>query len=274
MGAAVTDAQPVSGGCINDARRVTTADGRELFVKTSATARPGMYEAEARGLRWLAEAGAPVPDVVAVREHEAPRGIALQWLEPAPPRPDRDEQLGRDLAAIHRAGAEQWGLDHDNFIGDLPQPNSPLASWAEFWAQRRLLPFATDAHDRGALTSAGRRAVERVAGRIAKLAGADERPARLHGDLWSGNAAPGPDGRTWLIDPAVYGGHREVDLAMMQLFGGFADRTFAAYHEAFPLGDGWRDRLGLWQLYPLLVHAVLFGGGYGARAADLAARYA
>jgi fructosamine-3-kinase len=274
VGEPVTDAQPVSGGCINDARRVTTADGRHLFVKTSTTARPGMYEAEARGLRWLAEAGAPVPAVVAVREGDAPRGIALQWLEPAPPRRDRDEQLGRDLAALHRAGAGQWGLDHDNFIGDLPQPNTPLDTWAQFWAERRLRPFAAEAHEQGALTTAGRQSIERVAERVGALAGPDEAPARLHGDLWSGNAVAGPDGRTWLVDPAVYGGHREVDLAMMQLFGGFAPRTFAAYHEAFPLAGGWEERVGLWQLYPLLVHAVLFGGGYGARAAEVAARYA
>lgn len=233
-----------------------------------------MYEAEARGLGWLAEAGAPVPAVVAVREDEQPRGIALEWLEASPARPDCDEQLGRDLAALHRAGAAHWGLDHDNFIGDLPQPNGPCSTWAEFWAERRLVPFAAQAHERGALSTSGRRAVEQAAERIADRGGPDERPARLHGDLWSGNAIAGPDGRTWLIDPAVYGGHREVDLAMMRLFGGFTDRTFAAYDEAFPLADGWQERAGLWQLYPLLVHAVLFGGGYGARAADLAAGYA
>lgn len=274
VGAPIADHRPVAGGCINDAHRVTTADGGVLFVKTASDAPDGMYEAEAAGLRWLAEGGAPVPEVVSVREGGRPRGIALEWIEPGPPGPGRDEQLGRDLAMLHHSGAPSWGLDHDNFIGDLAQPNQPTSTWAEMWAERRLRPFVTEAHRRGSISGAGRSAVERVADRIEELAGPSEAPARLHGDLWSGNAITGADGRAWLVDPAVYGGHREVDLAMMRLFGGFSERTFAAYREAAPLAEGWQDRVVLWQLYPLLVHAVLFGASYGARAADAAGRYA
>ncbi|MDA0184565.1 fructosamine kinase family protein, partial [Solirubrobacter phytolaccae] len=153
-------------------------------------------------------------------------------------------------------------------VGALLLPNEPWADWPTFYATRRLLPLLEDAN----LSARGVRGVESVCERIADLAGPPEPPARLHGDLWSGNVHWDRQGRAWLIDPAAYGGHREVDLAMLQLFGAPGPAFFAAYEERHPLATGWRDRVGLYQLFPLLVHAVLFGGGYPASVERIATK--
>ena len=164
-----------------------------------------------------------------------------------------------------------FGGDRDGYIGTLPLPNRTAPTWPEFFATRRILPYLKLARDRGAISASDAFDVESVARRITELAGPDEPPARLHGDLWSGNVLWGQDGRTWLVDPAAYGGHRETDLAMLALFGlPQLPRVLDAYQEATPLAEGWEERVGLHQLFPLLVHAALFGGGYGARAAEAA----
>jgi fructosamine-3-kinase len=274
LGEDVADLVPVAGGDLNEAYRATLAGGARVFVKTARDAVPGGYAAEAAGLRWLAEPGAlPVPEVLAVDE----RFLALAWVDGGG-RLDR-AALGRGLAQVHRAGAPAAGAlppgaDGALRLGPLALPNAPAASWPAFYAEQRLLPLARMAADRGALDAAGVRAVEAVAARIDQVAGPEEPVARLHGDLWSGNVHAGTDGRPWLIDPAAHGGHREVDLAMLQLFGAPGHVFFAAYDEVWPLADGHEERVALWQLFPLLVHAVLFGGGYGASAARAARRYA
>jgi len=150
-------------------------------------------------------------------------------------------------------------------------PNRPAGSWAEFYITRRLLPYLKLARDRKAMSADEAAAVESVVRRIDDLAGPDEPPARLHGDLWSGNVLWGLDGRAWLVDPAAYGGHRETDLALLSLFGlPEQQRVLDAYRESSPLAEGWQDRVALHQLYPLLVHACHFGGGYGRRAGETA----
>ena len=258
---------PAGGGDVCRAYRVTLEDGTPLFVKTPRDPHPGMMDAEGRGLRWLAEAEAlRVPAVAGVAEAQdgAPAVLALEWIEPAPPRRDLDARLGRGLAALHRAGAPCFGLDADNWIGPLPQPNAPLPSWAAFYGERRLLPMARRARDAGGLGADAVHDVEALVARLPELVGPEEPPARLHGDLWSGNRMTDAAGDPCLVDPAAYGGHREVDLAMMRLFGGFPERCFAAYAEAFPLEPGHAARIALYQLYPLLVHVTLFGGGYRA----------
>ena len=159
-------------------------------------------------------------------------------------------------------------------LGPLVLPNTPRDAWPAFYAESRLLPLVRMAADRGALDAGGVRAVESVAARIEELAGPPEPPARLHGDLWSGNVHAGADGRPWLIDPAAYGGHREIDLAMLSLFGSQSPAFGVAYDEVWPRADGHAERVALYQLLPLLVHAVLFGGGYGASARRAAERYA
>lgn len=159
-------------------------------------------------------------------------------------------------------------------IGSLSLPNEPLEDWPSFYVQQRLLPALGAARERGGIGERGVAAVGSVCERVNELAGPREPPARLHGDLWSGNVLAGADGMPWLIDPTAYGGHREVDLAMLLLFGAPSQRVFDAYEEASPLAEGWRERVGLWQLLPLLVHAALFGGGYGEQATRVALRYA
>jgi fructosamine-3-kinase len=249
----------LGGGDINEAYEVSLADGSSVFVKTNNRAPATMFATEARGLAWLAEARAlRVPEVLFVDEDF----LVLEMLRPGTPASDYDERFGRGLAALHRYGAPTFGLDHDNFIGRLPQANSPCDDWIEFYRSRRLEPQLRAAIDGGHIDGALRDRLDQVLSRLGDLVGPAEPPARLHGDLWSGNGHVGPNGEPCIIDPAAYGGHREIDLAMMQLFGGFGRRTIAAYDEAFPLADGWQARVPLYQLYPILVHVNLFGGGY------------
>jgi fructosamine-3-kinase len=263
----------VGGGDINDAFRVVLADGRAAFVKTRADAAAGEYAAEAAGLRWLAQPGAlRVPLVLDVGE----RYLALEWIDSRPAGGLSDagaEELGRGLAATHMAVAVCFGWTVEARFGSLVLSNEPTADWPRFYAERRLLPLARLARERGALSRAASDAVERLCERLGELCGAAEPPARLHGDLWSGNVLADGDGRPWLIDPSVYGGHREVDLAMLRLFGSPPPRLFAAYEELAPLADGWRERVELYQLLPLLVHAVLFGGSYATAVERTVSRY-
>jgi fructosamine-3-kinase len=274
-GSPVAAGAPVAGGDINRALRARLADGRELFVKYRDDAPAGMYRAEALGLAWLAEADGPrTPSVVAVGDDGPPRFLALEWIDRGAPAPGHDEELGRGLARLHRAGAPAFGLDADNFIGSLPQANAPAASWPEFYAARRLEPLARRAVADGRLPGRFLDGLERLRERLPDLLGPPEPPARLHGDLWGGNAMTGADGRPVLVDPAAYGGHREVDLAMMRLFGGFSRAVFAAYEEAHPLAAGHEERVELHQLYPVLVHVCLFGGGYARSAERIMSRYA
>jgi fructosamine-3-kinase len=268
LGSPVARSNGVGGGSINEASQVTLADGRELFVKTNPDAPPGMFATEARGLRWLAEAHAlRVSQVVAVSGADDPvQFLVLELVRRGRPARGFDEALGQGLAALHRFGAPGFGLDHDNFIGRLPQANGPAsdpASWPAFYRERRLEPQLRMAADQGRASARMKRDFARLFAELDRLCGPPEPPARLHGDLWGGNLMCDGDGAPLLIDPAVHGGHREIDLAMMRLFGGFGAHVFAAYDEAWPLADGHEARVDLYQLYPLMVHVNLFGGGYG-----------
>jgi fructosamine-3-kinase len=241
-------------------------------MKTLHHAPEGFFEAEAAGLRWLAEVedGVRVPELLAA-DAEC---VIVEWVEQtAKTSLEAATAFGHGLAATHAAGADGWGLDHDGYIGKLPMPNRPCDSWPEFYAVRRVLPYLKLARDRGAITDTEAEAVEGVVRRISELL-PDEAPARLHGDLWNGNCLWGQDGFVHVIDPAAYGGHREIDIAMLHLFGlTHLQRAMDAYNEVTPLAEGWEDRLGIHQLFPLLAHACMFGGGYGARAGTVAARY-
>lgn len=268
------EVRPVGGGDVNEAFRVVLADGREAFVKTRADAVPGEYASEAAALEWLAEPDVlRVPEVLAVDDG----WLALEWVAGGGLDAVGEEELGRGLAELHGTGAPCFGSfrgekGEETWLGPLRLPNAPVVDWPTFYGERRLRPVARLAHGRGALSAAGWRAVERVCDRLPALCGPAEPPARLHGDLWSGNVLADAQGRPWLIDPSAYGGHREVDLAMLALFGS-PERTFAAYEEVAPLGVGWRERVGLYQLLPLLVHAALFGGSYVRSAERVAQSY-
>ena len=270
-GSEVRTLRPVAGGDINEAHRAELADGRTVFVKTNESAPPGMFAAEASGLTWLHEARAVrIPAVIGVVDppaaHDGPRLLVLEWIERAPPKPDHDEELGRALANLHRSGAPTFGLEGGagNWVGAIAQSNTSRPTWTELYAHVRLDPLVRRAVDRGLLPVEAGARFEHLYARLDDLYPAVEPPARLHGDLWGGNAMTDEHGAPVLIDPAVYEGHREMDLAMMQLFGGFSARVYAAYDEAHPRLDGHAERVALHQLYPLLVHTLLFGGSYGA----------
>lgn len=249
---------------------VELGEGRTVVAKPGEN---GQVLAEAAGLRWLrVTGGPPVPQV---------HGHDEQWLvtEYVPAgRPDgvAAEQFGRQLATLHKAGAPAFGAappggPQQAWIGAAPMANLTAAQWPQWYAEHRVLPYLRTAVDRGTLDSAGAAVVHRACERVAELAGPAEPPARLHGDLWSGNVHSSTDGRTWLLDPAAHGGHRETDLAMLALFGyPYLDQVLTGYTDVAALAPGWQRRVPLHQLFPLLVHAVLFGGGYGARAAAAA----
>jgi fructosamine-3-kinase len=252
------------------ATRVELADGRTVLVKQGVST---AVAAEAAGLRWLrVSGGPPVPAVL----DEQPGLLVTEFVQVAEPAPAAAAELGRRLADLHAAGAPAFGAGPPGgapqaWIGRAPMRNVPSADrddsvWAPWYAADRLLPYLRQARDAGDLTGAEASSVERVCDRLPSLAGPPEPPARLHGDLWSGNVLWSADG-AWLVDPAAHGGHRETDLAMLELFGCPHLATIrAAYDEAAPLADGWRARVPLHQLFPLLVHVVLFGRGYADRA--------
>ncbi len=275
LGTAVVATTPVAGGDICTATRLRLSNGTSALIKTRPHAPADFFRTEAAGLRWLAEAGgAGTPEVLAVEDD----CLVVTWIEASRPTSEGAEAFGRQLAATHQAGSAGFGTESgtDGYIGILPLPNRGAPTWPEFFATRRVLPYLKLASDRGGISARDAAAVERVVRRIVDLAGPDEPPARLHGDLWAGNLIWGQDARVWLIDPAAHGGHRETDLAMLSLFGcPQLPRVLEAYAEVSPLADGWQDRVALHQLFPLLVHACHFGSGsagtgYGARAGDAA----
>ncbi|MER7871607.1 fructosamine kinase family protein [Streptomyces cellulosae] len=262
-GRAVTGVRPLSGSLAEAA----LDDGRTVVVKRAEEAEAA--RAEAAGLRWLAEAGTPPVPRVHGRE-----GAWLVLDRVTEGRPDRDAALrfGRELAGLHAAGAPAFGAPPpggpvEAFIGLAPMRNVTGDDWPAWYAEHRVLPYLRRAVDAGTVDAAEAAVVERVCARLPELAGPAEPPARLHGDLWSGNVLWGADGRVHVIDPAAHGGHRETDLAMLALFGcPLLDAVLEGYQEVAPLAEGWRERVGVHQLFPLLVHAVLFGRGYAGQA--------
>jgi fructosamine-3-kinase len=248
------------------------------FEKSRHGARREDYEMEAAGLRWLAEAdGIRVPKILDLGTD--PPSLSLQLIATGRLSDKGAEELGRALAGMHALGADSFGSlppgapDCTLRIGLAEIELTGSESWPAFYAGQILMPLIARARDADNLSAADARDVEGVCERIAELAGPPEPPARLHGDLWSGNVLADEDGDAWLIDPAAHGGHREIDLAMLRLFGAPSERIFAAYDEAAPLAGGHAERVSLWQLSPLLVHALLFGGSYGASAGEAARRY-
>lgn len=273
LGSAIQASRRVHGGDVAMSYRVDLADGRRVFAKTHGRPPAKFFTTEASGLSWLGGAGAvDVPEVLAVSD-TTPAFLALTWIESGAAGSTSDADLGRSLAALHRAGAPSFGRQDRRATGSRALPNEPSSTWSEFYASSRLLPLARLARDGGALAPSTIVQLETLAGRLDCVASADEPPARLHGDLWAGNRLVDADGRSWLIDPAAHGGHREFDLAMMRLFGGFGPTCFDAYADAFPLAEGWPERVALHQIAPLVVHAIKFGGSYVDSATAAITRY-
>jgi fructosamine-3-kinase len=280
----IADSTPVGGGCINHAEILLLADGGRLFAKSNASAPPEMFEREAEGLRALAAAGAiRVPrDPVAGRAG----GVSFLVMEAVPtgrPKADFFTAFGRRFARLHRETVHEapapFGFPHDNYLGSTPQPNGWTAGWVDFFRERRLghqLRLARESTRTGGLSDAELdRLGDRLLDRLGEWLDLPEEPAcLLHGDLWSGNYLSDEAGDPVLIDPAAYYGHREADLAMTELFGGFDSTFYDAYEAEWPLPPGSPERRELYKLYHLLNHLNLFGRGYRGRCAEILRRFA
>lgn len=263
----------IGGGSINDAYRLETNEGR-FFVKVNRADRfPGFFEAEADGLGRLRDAGTiRVPEVIATGEDHDDSYLLMEWVQGGLKSDLFWEAFGRSLAALHQHSAQRFGLERHNYIGSLKQVNTAHDTWPEFLVQCRLEPLVKMARDRRKLGDGDVIRFERLYGKLARLF-PQERPALLHGDLWSGNFICATDSAPVLIDPAVYFGHREMDIAMSRLFGGSEPAFYTAYNDAFPLERGWEERVDLCNLYPLLVHVNLFGGGYAQQVEAILKRF-
>ena len=263
----------VIGGDINTAARIETQDAR-YFVKWNSHPRPRMFQVEARGLNLLASVHAlRVPHVIAVIDQ--PTALVLEWIDLGTNKNAAVEALGRGLAQQHRSTAQTYGLDHDNYLGSTPQRNTPSQSWIEFFRDQRLGVQRDLAQRSGYLTSERARRLGRVQDRLDQwIDDSTVVPSLLHGDLWGGNTLVDAQGNPVLIDPAAYYGDREAEIAFTELFGGFAARFYAAYHEPWPLDRGYADRRDLYNLYHLLNHLNLFGEGYGGSVDAILRHYA
>jgi fructosamine-3-kinase len=277
-GSRITGVASVGGGCINHGATIETDRDRTFFLKWNPSAPAGMFEAEVDGLRALRSAlSLRVPEPLATGDAtDGPSWLLMEHIPPSAPTAGYDERLGSGLAKLHLCTAQDasFGWGRANWIGSLPQSNEETGSWIDFWSDRRLEPQVSLARSRGYL-GRGAQVLDRMMGSVSlALADVDDAPVHLlHGDLWSGNAYPGPGGEPVLIDPAVYRGHGEVDLAMTELFGGFGSKFYEAYAEVAGIPRAYQAfRRDLYQLYYLLVHVNLFGEAYEGRTLAAAGR--
>lgn len=264
----------VSGGDINAAYQVVDAQHRTLFLKCNSRQRyPEMLAKEARALQFLRETHTfRIPEVYGVLEHEGEDILVLEFIASQSPQSDFHHQFGQKLAQLHQQGQPYFGWEEDNYIGSLVQRNEAKSTWSDFYGSQRIEPLNRLAFDRGLLAAADLRASERILVRLENWL-PDESPSLLHGDLWSGNYLCDEENQAVLIDPAIYCGHREMDLAMMRLFGGFSEAVFQAYQEQHPTEKGLNERLPLHQWYPLLVHLNLFGASYYPSVREILQRF-
>ncbi len=260
----VTGMKPIGGGCINDAQRVETDKGPFFMKYNSASSYPGMFEAEARGLQLLEAAGClKVPAVVGYGETNNQSILVLEYIAATAQKSGFWQEFGEGLARMHQQPSDdgRFGLDHDNYIGSLPQRNRKHDNWTAFFIAERLEAQLKMARDQGRAGKELNTMFEKFY-RFLPDFFPEEPPALLHGDLWSGNYMTGEEGVPVIIDPAVYYGHRYMDLGMSKLFGGFSTAFYEAYDAQYPLEKGWQDGIEIANLYPLMVHVNLFGGGY------------
>lgn len=255
----------VGGGSINDARRIETSEGTYFAKINSATDYPGMFEAEANGLRFLKERSAfRIPTPIATGVTEDIQWILMENINSTKKKADFWEEFGRKLAEVHKQSADYFGLDENNYLGSLLQKNEKRDSWESFFTDMRIRPQLELAKRNKLATTEFLRLFDKMLSRIDRYF-PKELPAALHGDLWTGNFMTDSFGEAVIFDPAVYYGHREMDLGMSKLFGGFDKRFYDSYQEVYPLEPGWEDRIHVANLYPLLAHVNLFGGSYTAQ---------
>lgn len=264
---------PVGGGSINDTYRLSTTGGDFFIKKNSASTFPEMFQKEVRGLEILGNAEElKVPEVVDCFEEGDDALLVMKFIRSAAKKENFWEEFARLLAQLHRNTQPQFGLDHDNYIGSLVQTNTTHDTWSDFFREERLEPQIRSARDTGYLNRSLVNAFDRFYNRLQQLF-PGEPPALLHGDLWGGNFMTDESGDPVIIDPAVYYGHREMDLGMSMLFGGFDRKFYDAYDRYFPLEPGWQERMDYCNLYPLLVHVNLFGGGYVRQVEQIIRRF-
>lgn len=258
----ILSAQPLGGGSINQVYKITSDQGIFCLKVNRANLFPQMFETEAKGLDLLRSARAlRIPEVITVQQTAHYAYILLEFIAGAPRRSTFMKDFGISLAELHRHTAAKFGLDHNNYMGSLAQSNSLHDDWVSFFIEERLEKQVSIASDAGLLTIAHARSFQQLYRRLETFFPA-EKPSLIHGDLWSGNFIVSETGSACLIDPAVYYGHRETDIAMTTLFGGFGNDFYTSYQEAYPMENGWEKRLEVFNLYPLLIHLNLFGQAY------------
>jgi len=268
-GFAITNYHEVHGGDINQSYCLYSHDTRYFLKVNDANRYPGMFEKEACGLTRLADNfNGRVPLVIKPGMAKQSQYLLLEWVETGQPKKDSWERFGAALATMHQEQQLYFGWEEDNYIGSLVQRNAKHDQWHSFFTECRIMPLVRNLFDSGSISRADVATSETFC-KKAGLLFTHEPPALLHGDLWSGNYMITSTGETVIYDPAVYYGHREMDIGMTKLFGGFDQRFYDAYNEVYPLEKDWRIRLPLTQLYPLLVHAILFGGHYTGRAREI-----
>ncbi|MFL5728325.1 MAG: fructosamine kinase family protein [Cytophagaceae bacterium] len=255
----ISSVMPVAGGCINNAVKVESSEGI-FFIKTNSPELLSMFESEAKGLDLLARAGAlRVPEVLAFGYNDQCSYLVQEFVEKEIPGKNFWKNFGTALSMLHRQTKSEYGLHFNNFIGALPQQNEPCKEWLDFFITRRLQVQINKGLETGSLDKESAKKFDTLFKKLPELL-ISEKPALLHGDLWSGNFLVA--GQVCLIDPAVYYGHREAEIAFTRLFGGFDKEFYQAYEENFPISPGFDERAEIYNLYPLLVHVNLFGGSY------------
>ncbi len=264
---------PLSGGCVHHVHKLETSQGIFCIKYNRKEAFPGIFTGEAAGLKTLRESGEiRVPEVILTGESESYSFILLEYISSSKRIPDFMSDFGRCLAKLHRHTSTSFGFESDNYMGALPQSNTWHSKWTEFFRDERLVRQSELARKKGYLKQNDLNHFERLYQRLPELI-PEEAPSLLHGDLWSGNYMVSEDGRACLIDPAVYYGSREADLAMTTLFGGFDPSFYDAYQEEFKFESGWKERLDIYNLYPLLIHLNLFGSGYLGSIQDILRKF-
>lgn len=267
----ILDVSPLTGGDINEVFKVETDQGN-IVAKCNNTARfSGMFEAESKGLELLQKGGFKTPEVLTLGEEEGFSFLILEYLKIENATPAFWESFGNQLARLHQNTQDTFGLDHNNYMGSLVQHNVLCSEWAEFFITQRLEPQLKLAYDEGYFKGLGQRwssFMNKLENLVPK-----EKPALVHGDLWGGNFICGENQTPVLIDPAAHYGHREADISMMHLFGGFDPSLFETYNLQFALESGWRQRVDIHNLYPLLVHVNLFGGSYAQQVSSILKRF-
>ena len=261
----ISDIRSIGGGCINEASLLQTNIGRYFIKYNSASAYPGMFEKETTGLKILADTKTiEIPEIIGAAETGKYTYLLLQYIEDGVSSLNFWDNFGKKLADLHRNTNDSFGLDHDNYIGSLVQRNNPHPDFLSFFITQRIVPQLTEAFNKGAFTKSETRYFDSLFNTLHNIIPV-EKPALIHGDLWSGNYIVNANGSPCLIDPSVYYGHREADIAMTKLFGGFQPEFYHAYNQAWPMDKDWQKRMNIFNLYPLLVHVNLFGGSYSGQ---------